>query len=225
MTEETTSAVRGQRVVRFRQWALSTYIGEDGEIASSRIEPEWRETVFRDDGGIRSRALVAEPFDGDGSEGAAEPGTVIFDETLEPGASAIRDFFVYPDPPTDPAEVGGYLAGTMGAESEPTLGQYFAETGGLLANRVISAEQEAALLAFLSEQPGLRVDGSTTDRLGRQGVVLRATDWRPGQYENILIVSPSDGAFLAAETIYIGHDRDDIASPSVVEYTAWERAR
>lgn len=42
-------------------------------------------------------------------------------------------------------------------------------------------------------------------------------------FEDRLFISPSTGEILAAETLYIGSDRTDIESPSVIDYTLWER--
>ncbi|GAA3658993.1 hypothetical protein [Microbacterium marinilacus] len=219
----TSTAVRGQAVIRFTQWALATNIGEDGEIESSQVEPTLWETAFQDDGSIHKRLTVAEPFPGDKTEELAEPGTLIDETVLEPGTDEYEQSYLPPEPPTDPDEVGAYLASLWAYESEPTLGEYFNEVVNILNNRIVTAEQEAAILTFLSRHPALQVDGRTTDRLGRPALVFRATDWQPGLWEELLIVSPDTGQILAAETIWVGDDRTDIASPSVSQYFAWER--
>lgn len=212
------TAVEGNKIL-FTSWALNTTIGEDGTITSSAVEPQWREVTFADDGSTRMVITAGVPFDGAPADNLPEPGTLLEDTTYEAGSEEFG-FAFREEPPTDPSAVGGYLQRAIGLEA-PSLGDYFIAVGGLLSTRILTGEQENALVMFLSEQNGLRIAGSTTDRLGREGIVFRASDRLTG-YQDYLIISRS-GQILASETIYTGNDRDDIPSPAVVEYTAWER--
>lgn len=205
--------------IRAQNWALNTSIGEDGTIESSVVEPQWTETTFLPDGSVRYRLVTAEPFPGQNDVGLPEPGTVLVDEVFLPGD---WDNPVEEEPPTDVRDVAAYLVGLTG-EYTLTTGQTIREISAILSNTILSPEQEAAFIGYLSTLSGIQVSGSTTDRLGRTGIVLSATDRDPGQFEDRLIISPSNGQILAAETLYIGSDRTDIASPAVIDYTAWER--
>lgn len=205
--------------IRAQSWALNTSIGEDGEIESSVTEPQWSETTFLPDGSVHYRLVTAQPFPGQNGDGLPEPGTVLVDEVFLPGDwdTALEEV-----PPTDVKDVAAFLVGLTG-EYTVTTGQTIREISALMSNSILSPDQEAALIGYLSKLGRIKVSGSTTDRLGRVGIVFSATDRDPGQVEDRLIISLNTGQILAAETLYIGSDRTDITSPAVIDYTAWER--
>lgn len=205
--------------IRVQSWALNTSIAEDGTVESSVVEPQWSETMFLPDGSVRYRLVTAEPFPGQDDDGLPEPGTVLVDEVFLPGD---WDSPVEEEPPTQVGDVAEYLAALTG-EDTLTAGQAIREISTIVSNTLLTPGQEAALIGYLSTLGGIQVSGSTTDRLGRTGIVFSTTDRDPGQFEDRLIISPSSGRILAAETLYIGSDRTDIASPAVIDYTAWER--
>lgn len=213
------SAGAASNVIRAQTWALSTAIAEDGTIESSTVEPHWSETTFDVDGTVRYRLVAAEPFAGQDTERLAEPGTVLADETFPPGTWA---FPSTDGPPTDASEVGAYLTQFTGLDTL-TSGDVMREIAGILSNFPLTAEQEAALIGYLITLDGITVAGQTTDRLGRTGVVFTADDRAPGEFEDLLIISPETGQILASETIYIGADRPEVRAPFVIDYTAWER--
>jgi hypothetical protein len=214
-----TSSDETARVIRMHQWALAVTEGENGEITYAEVVPESWETTFTTDGRVSTRVVAGEPYPGESPDDLPAPGTLLWEDEIP-----AEEFFdgIAGEPPADTASMGEYLAPWTFEES-PTLGGYFDAVTDVMSSYVLTAEQEAALLRFLTAQDGLRVDGSTTDRLGRTGIVFRASDRAPGEYEDLLIVSPETGKILAAETIYIGSSRDYLDSPSVVEYFAWER--
>ncbi|MBP2435815.1 hypothetical protein [Microbacterium amylolyticum] len=205
--------------IRAQSWALNTSIGEDGMIESSVVEPQWSETTFLPDGSVRYRLVTADPFPGQNDDTLPEPGTVLVDEVFLPGD---WDTPVDEAPPTGVGDVAAYLATLTGADTL-TGGQAIREISTIVSNTLLTPEQEAALIGYLNTLGGIQVSGSTTDRLGRVGIVFSATDRDPEQFEDRLIISPSSGQILATETLYIGSDRTDIASPAVIDYTAWER--
>ncbi|MFT4156510.1 MAG: hypothetical protein QM630_01055 [Microbacterium sp.] len=205
--------------IRAQTWALNTTFAEDGTTESSAVEPQWSETTFHIDGSVRYRLVAAEPFPGQADDTLPAPGTVLVDETFPSGD---WDAPVADGPPTRVDEVGAYLAVFAGDE-KLSAGQTLREISTIMSNYLLTPEQEAALIGYLSGVSNIQVSGSTTDRLGRTGIVFSATDRAAGQYEDRLIVSPHTGQILAAETVYIGTSRTDIAAPAVVDYTAWER--
>lgn len=209
----------GTGVIRAQTWALNTTIGDDGSISTSQVEPQWNETVFAPDGTVTVRLTAADPFPGQDATGLAEPGTLLAEETFPPGT---YDTGLPGPPPTDPAHLEDYLLELTG-EEQLTTGQTFVEVAGLLSSLRLTAAQETALITYLATRDGITVTGEVTDRLGRSGVALTATDRLPGEVEDVLIVSPQTGKIIAAETRYIGTDRTDIPSPAVIDYTAWER--
>lgn len=206
--------------IRFQSWELNTEIDGNNEIVSSSIEPYRSETTFAPDGSVHSILTAAEPFPGQDASGLPTPGTVIADETLAPGEYESP----YDKPlPTDAARIGTYLARYRGERPPLTAGAAIREISGLLSSVILTREQETAIISYLQTLDGLTVAGTVTDRLGREGIAFAATDRRPGEYEDYVIISPNTGSIIAAETVYIGSQRTDIASPSVVDYTAWER--
>lgn len=222
---EELSQVRAQatdtatRTIRLNEWSLHSYVNDKGEIESSDIEPQWRELTFHPDGTIRFRLVAGEPFAGQDTTSLPEPGTVLEDTTYDDTNPFEQRDTYQSEPPTDPALMGDYLARTLGVEN-PTTAEYFNAITGVLSNRPVTAEQEATMLKFIATLADIRVDGSTTDRLDRPGVVLRTQN---GEYAQLLVVSPKTGKFLAAETVYVGSSRNDISSPAVTSYIAWER--
>lgn len=221
---EELSQVRAQatdtatRTIRLNEWSLHSYVNDKGEIESSDIEPQWRELTFHPDGTIRLRLVAGEPFAGQDTKALPEPGTVLEDTTYDDTNPFELSDTYQNEPPTDPTLMGGYLARTLGVE-KPTTAEYFNAITGLLSNRPVTSAQEATVLKFIATLPDIKVDGSTTDRLDRPGVVLRTQD---GDYAHLLVLSPKTGKFLAAETVYIGSSRTDIPSQSVTSYIAWE---
>ncbi|GAB3617559.1 hypothetical protein GCM10027416_21160 [Okibacterium endophyticum] len=211
--------VEATGTLRLSEWSLHSYVNDKGEIESSDIVPQWRELTFGTDGTIRLRITAGEPFAGQNSATLPEPGTVLEDTTYDDTNPFDLSDTYETEPPTDPTLVGDYLSMTLGTE-DPATAEYFDAITGLLSNRFLTAEQEAALLGFIATLPDIEIDGSTTDRLGRSGVVLRATT---GDYAHLLVLSPETGKFLAAETVYIGSSRADLSAPAVTSYTAWER--
>jgi len=205
--------------IRAQSWDLSTSIAEDGSIEYSEIEPQWSETTFASDGSVRVKRVAAEPFPGQEAKGLPTAGTVLADDTY---SSQEWAFPAESGPPTDPAKVAAYLAEFSGNPSL-TAGDALREISGIISNYLLSRDQEAALIGYLRTLPALTVAGETTDRLGRVGIAFRATDRSPGEFEDLLIISPVLGQIIASETIYVGPQRAETASPAVISYTAWER--
>ncbi|MFT4157575.1 MAG: hypothetical protein QM630_06565 [Microbacterium sp.] len=213
------TGAESRSTIRAQTWALNTSIDEDGTIVSSVVEPQWSETTFSADGSVHYRLVAAEPFPGQSDDSLPEPGAVLVDETFLPGD---WDSPIEQGPPTDVAAVGDYLAAFSGDDAL-SAGQTLREVTSIVSNYLLTPEQEAALIGYLSTLDGLQVSGSTTDRLGRTGIVFSASDRAPGEAEDRLIISPRSGQILAAETLYTGSTRTDITSPAVIDYTAWER--
>lgn len=206
--------------IRTQTWALNTVITADGSVVSSSVEPQRDEITFANDGSVHVRVTAAEPFPGQESDRLTAPGTVLSDETAAPGEYDNP----YPVPvPTAPDLIAGYLSEAAGSERPLGAGESIQEVSSIISSNVLTGDQESAVLTHLSTLEGLETAGQVTDRLGRDGIALRATDRDPGQVEDLLIISPETGAIIATETLYIGHDRTDIATPSVIYYAAWER--
>ena len=206
--------------IRLQSWELNTEVNDRGDIVSSSVEPQWSETVFLGDGSVHFLLTAADPFPGQQSEGLHPAGTILADQTFGPGEYVSP----YSDPaPTDPALVGTYLARYAGEDAPLTAGSAIQEISGLLSSVILTPDQEGAILAYLQTLDTLTVAGKVTDRLGRDGIAFQAADRRPGEIEDLLIISSTTGSIIATETLYVGSERTDIASPSVIDYTAWKR--
>ncbi|MFC6356339.1 hypothetical protein [Luethyella okanaganae] len=155
-----------------------------------------------------------------GSNVGEPAGTVIQDESFGPGAFPVA----YPDePPVVAAAMKDYLQAWMpGLDDGSNAAAYMRAASDLMQNRQLLPAQEAALIEVVSEQSGISVYGSVTDRLGREGVALQA-DFDE-HFRQLLIFAPSSGRIIAAERIYLGGlNSYDVPSPSVTEYLAWRR--
>jgi hypothetical protein len=207
------------RTVRFQSWSLSLVIGEGGAVEQSSIEPEVR-TIEHGDGGSRVEVRRGQPYDSDGVPTEVEGydvGSVIWEQEFGPGEYA----FVFGTAPTTAAEFGPFLEQPLG-RTGITTGDALLQLGNLLSEQRLDAEQLRAALRFLAERPDLRVEGAVEDRLGRAGLSFVTESRSPGEYAERIIVSDEGLGILSIETTYIGHDRTDIPSPAVINYTAWE---
>lgn len=202
-------------------WALSTNIGAHDRITSSATIPSLHTLTFRDDGSAGLRIVAAAPFPGETTKGLPKKGTLLGSEEFKPGK---YDGPYLGDVPTEPRQVSAWLATSYGTPNS-TTGEYIQAITGLMESRLVTNSQESAVLRFIATLPHLSVAGRVTDRLGRPGIAIKTTDRRPGKYVDYLIISTTTGRITAAETIYTGHHRTDIASPSVISYAAWTQSR
>ncbi|MCM3656215.1 hypothetical protein M3147_03010 [Agromyces mediolanus] len=205
--------------VRFQSWSLSLVIGDDGAVEQSSIEPEVR-TFEHGDGGSRIEVRRGQPYDSDGAPievDGYDVGSLIWEQDFGPGEYA----FVFGTPPTTAAEFGPFLEQPLG-RTGITTGDAILQLGNLLSEQRLDAGQLRAALQFLAGRPDLRVEGSVEDRLGRAGLSFVTESRSPGEYAERIIVSNEGLGILSIETTFIGHDRTDIPSPAVINYTAWE---
>lgn len=202
--------------IAFHTWALNSEPDEHGVLASV-VEP-FVVTLSRDPGGGVTRTWrTGEPWP-QNAAGPAPAGQLVSTEVFAPG----EYMEVFTEPPADPHSYGRFFAETGYLPEQPAAGDYLQLVMMLLNERSLSSDQESALLRFLAGLPDLKVDGQVTDRLGRAGVKLSAVSPVPGDFIPSLIASVAGQGVLSYESTYIGTNRTDIASPSVVVYSAWE---
>ncbi|MBW9111302.1 hypothetical protein [Microbacterium ureisolvens] len=203
--------------IRFQTWALSF----DPEAATPPqfIVPEEHEIEHLPDGGVKVTVRAGVPYDASGqpvAEPTPTPGTVLWSDVQSHG-DAVR---IFGPAPTEVADMAGFFdeSGTVPAR---TSGEYFSAVRLLLSEQNLSNEQRAALIEFLATLPDVDVDGTVTDRLGRDGVAFSTESRSPGEYRDTLVLSPT-GGILSYEVTYTGSSRTDIQAPAVIEYIAWE---
>lgn len=215
-----TIGTTGAGAITLHEWALNTVVGAHDRITSSSTIPSVHTLTFGTDGTVRLRIVAAKPFPGESSRGLPKTGTVLLSEDMKPGA--------YDDPyagdiPTNPRLVGEWLARAIGMKN-PTTGDYLQALGELMTARLVTNQQQMTLVKFLGTLPHLSVAGRAKDRLGRSAVVLTSAGHEPGVRKEYLLLSATTGRLIGAEAVYIGHDRTDIASPSVLCYFTWTQS-
>ncbi|MFT4051189.1 MAG: CU044_5270 family protein [Microbacterium sp.] len=208
-----------EQIIRVQMWSL---VVTDGGSVPSVVVPEDVTVTRAADGSGTLVSKTGQAYDAKGrpidDDRAPSPGTVLRDETY---GSDDGQFIFLEAPPTSASEVDEYLRTYAGLDDASSAGTYLDAVSQLLMEWDPTPEQERALLGALAELPGLTVAGETTDRLGRDGVVIEAP--ADGDYQNLLVVSTTTGHILSFETLYVGHDRTDVPSPAVIAYYAWER--
>ena len=211
------------QVINMQSWGLVTTVGAEGEaVPPPYVAPE-NMTLTRYPDGAWSQVVVAgSPYDTQGKPiddpGAPVPGT----ELWRIDEAAGEHYYLFPDPiPEDPAELRQLML-DIGFADESSPNEWLSLINGLLMERVLRPKEEAAVLDVLA---GLDLDyaGTTTDRLGRDAYVFETPPSDVDLVDRIL-VSP-DGHIVAMETVWVGHDRTDIPSPSVVSYQAFENRK
>jgi len=220
-SDEPDPAPPGQpQQIDLQTWGLVTTVGAEGEkVPPPYVAPE-NMTLTRYPDGAWSQVVVAgTPYDTQGKPvddpQATPPGT----ELWRIDEAAGEHTYMFPDPlPDDPDELRQLML-DVGFADESSPNEWLSLTTGLLMERVLRPAEEAALLEVLADLD-LDLAGTTTDRLGREAYVFE-TPPSDADLVDRMLVSPS-GHILAMETVWVGHDRTDIPSPSVVSYYAWE---
>lgn len=198
--------------VRYEAWSLSTDINAD-DAAGSYIQPQ-DTTVIPAGADVTVTVRAGRPYDGTGAAvttGGNQPGALVSEYTTTPITA----------PPTTVAEWPAYLTNTLGLDPNPPAGEVLLQLSSILHFWTLTPAQNGALLDYLATLPDLHVAGSSTDRLGRTGIAFDTEtvrdDWQP-----TLLIDAETGRILAEQTLYVGTDRTDIASPSVIDYTLWK---
>ncbi|WP_282205394.1 hypothetical protein [Kitasatospora fiedleri] len=185
-------------VLEWRDWSLFTRV--DGRTVSSKVVAEDHRAVFHTDGsGTRTHGI-------DGGSPTTEP--------YQRG--------LYRDPvPADPTLLRAALReATPAVDTASGLDQ---AVGGVLRTQALGPAQRAAVLELIADLPGLRYDGSVTDRAGRQGEAFSADgdgSGLPTRYT--FIVEATSGRVLGQEeTLTTRAGSLNVPVPSVIGYTVY----
>lgn len=207
--------------IRVQSWAL--HMEEvDGEIDPSLtvISPEVSTTTFRADGSM-SKVVTAGRADWE-SEGPVKQhppvGTVIW--TYDEGPGGYEPLFAT-SAPRRVDQVEEFLSEGGGLAAGESAHNAFLTIGYLLDEQRLDNLQTAAVLEFVATLSDYTVDGTTTDRLGRSGLVLTTLS-ADGEYTESLLLDSETGQILASESIYTGTRRTDLTAPALMSYFAWE---
>jgi hypothetical protein len=182
------------RYTRTSAWTLNTRV--DGQMVTSVVLPEIRETWRAPDGSGRLRVAPDEP--------------------IYPSAEARRDWssgappLRVRDQQVGPGEIAAMYPDDLSADP------------GLL--RIELADVRAAVLEVVAGTAGLQLLGETVDRAGRAGLAVGVETADSGLPTlHTLIFDQTDGTLLAAEqTLTQTAGKLNVPVPSVIGYTLYE---
>lgn len=211
----------GRSQIITQWWAVASEVGEGGTVESSHVQPVRRVSTFGPGGVTVQVDYAGQPFDING-EPTDDP------DLPAPGTELGRvdvladELFFPSEPPSDPTEFGHYLAAAFQQSSVVPATDAMERIAVLLAERILTPSQNAALASYVASLPDVELLGATSDRLGRQAVVFAAPLDPESSTQMLLLFGVESGCVVATETVYRGTTRSDIPSPAVVEYIAWE---
>jgi hypothetical protein len=202
-------------------WNLNSVI--DGQDVTSAIFPSRRELWrTRDDQGCTIDITLPPQFRdaadraafGDGATPDSKPERTDFPAGTFPASFTGR-------PPTDPAQLAGWLARTSTRDNA-----IFAGVTDLLRERALTSSERAAILTVLDDYTTLAYAGTSTDRAGRHGAAFTVTsNASGGQNLHVLLIDPANGRFLASEEILTGGAPAlKVTYPAVLSYHTYRQA-
>ncbi|GII29399.1 CU044_5270 family protein [Planotetraspora mira] len=217
------TVVTGTEHLKNRGWYLNSSV-DDGRTTSA-VVPTERESWIDPDGSAHSVTRT----------GAPEFPTVKARDywkkqgwSTKPGKPEVKDTQagvegrMWKDrPPTDPEALKTWLEQGHPVKNGPA--ETVVAITDLIGERVLSAPERAAVLRVLATVPGLRYEGTTTDRAGRTGKAF-SLDSDHGGLPNrkTLIVDPATGRILDdEETLTETAGKLGVPIPSVISYTVY----
>ncbi len=222
------SSSRSSRGASWEGWFLQL----DAERpAATYIQPQRTELTWNEDRSGTSRVVAGTPTTSGGAvldplpDGAAVPGTTLYEETWEAGEMSIPFLEA---PPEQPADMKAYLDAFLHDQglsdaSPSSAGEYLFAVTTLMQFWSLSDAAQRATVEVILGAAGVGVAGTTTDRAGRPGTVLdiEPTDLDSG-YQTLLVIDTEHWRLLAIERISIEGLPDFGVRPgSVTDYTLW----
>jgi len=210
--------------IRVQTWSFAiTDYGDQSELVGA-IVPEQYDIKLNPDGSRTQEVRAGQPVAPNGNlilGAVAVPpaGTLLWSETFP----ADRNLFSAPFP-SNAQDVKGFLQQGLIENTEPNSASYFRAIVSLMLERNLTITETATILKFLADLPDIQVAGNVTDRLGREGIAIKATQtWSDNEITEYLILSPKDGQIIASETVHKNGLLPGQVGPMVTEYYAWER--
>jgi len=195
------------------------------------IQPQRTQVEWNPDLSGTSRITAGAPMTSEGTSihpiptTADQPGTTLYEETWGPGELAVP----YPkSPPEHAAAMREYLNSFLDEQGladgdAATAGEYLFAVTALLQVWTLSDAAQRAVVQVLLEAPGVEVSGATTDRAGRNGIVLAVdpTSVDAG-YRSQVVIDIERWRILAVERSTIAGIPDfHVPAGSITEYTLW----
>jgi hypothetical protein len=190
--------------VHTRGWYLSTSSTTDGHEYNARVEPVDRQQWIAANGSgrllVTGSGAIQTPPSGDYAAGVLHTNFLTANSTASLRAELNEDH-----------RSSGTADAWLGIIKDTWNGQ------------VVPPALQAAMLEGLAQQRGVVVEGLTTDRAGRTGIAISATDSRPGTpaARYVLILDPHTGMALDYEEIALAAGGRPIQVPATVGYTVW----
>ncbi|MBO1902502.1 hypothetical protein J4H92_11145 [Leucobacter weissii] len=222
-TDSSYSLDRGEATVRLLRWSTTPETSTASELSAADDEtaaltpPVLVERLIQPDGSVTVERRVLET-DAAGEDlwdlMSAAGETPI--GRAEPTSDQSQSGFSVPESVED---WGALLREEGDLASSPSAADYFQATTRLRSEHDLDRAAQAGLIEFLATLPGIRVDGSVADRLGRDGVSFSA-DSRESGIREVLVLSAEMG-LIASERIGIGSADGDASDPVILEYLVW----
>jgi len=207
-----------------RSLSLGWYFSASPDGAEATVfRREWVDLRWNEDfsGSVVTTAAEATDADGDTVPNVdPAPGTVVGELRY------VRNQFrpLSPQPP-DPSADGmrTLLSTATGATGTLSAGDAMVGARSILGEWTLDDAQQAALLDVIAASPGLRVLGTTQDRLGREVVGLAGAPSSTANTAVTLLLSADTGRIVGFESALIDADTDlDLPGGSLTEYALWD---
>ena len=208
------------------------YLQLDAEHAEwTFIQPQRVRIDWRDDLSGSTRIVAGTPVDRHGealtapSDDGARPGSVISEMAYGHG----EFFSPFPDDPPETADamhsyLDVYLDTDVSSSKERTAADYAFAVLTLVQFWTLSDAAQRAAIEVILAASGAQVEGTTTDRAGREGIVLDIGSLESAPFHrDQLVIDPAAWHILAHEQIYLGGLDDPMLPPAgaVTQYTLW----
>jgi len=214
-----------QPIIRIQTWNMVITDAGEETTPTAIIVPGQLQVVRHRDGSLTNEMRTGQPVNAAGNPIAGDADTPPIG-TLLWSATFTAEQLVFPTPaPTTAQAMGNFLRQAIPENTPTNSGEYFRVITALLREQDLTSEQNSALLQFLASRTDIEVAGSVTDRLGRDGVAIRATRyWFEDAIHEYLIFDPNTGQIIATETVDQNVEHlQGLTGPTVTGYHAWER--
>lgn len=207
-------------------WYMDMQVGQSDTTVAIVPEDRWTEWDADLSGSIVVKAGRAYAAGGDPAaplpNDVPEPGTLLFELTFDPGdfnAAAVDA----PEP-TDEAMLE-FLSAYYGPLAPLEGGRLMWAIENAFDQWTLTNSQQAAILRLLARSSGVEVLGSTTDRVGREVVGLRANFSPNPRFDYTILISPETGRILGMESTTTVALSADFPAGSVASYVLWETSK
>jgi hypothetical protein len=199
-------------------WNLNSVI--DGQDVTSAMFPSRRELWCTSDNQARTIDTTLPAQFRNAADSDAFGDTAIPDHTPERTDYPAGTFpAAFTDrPPTDPAQLADWLAGTSTQDTAVLVG-----VTNLLRERALTGRERAAILTVLDGHTALTYAGTSIDHAGRPGAAFTMTSTASGgQSRYVLLIDPATGRFLAFEQVTLGGvPALKVEYPAVLSYSTY----